>query len=85
MMVKHLYKPISFEIPMSSKFFPLDRRDLQEHMVHKAVGHLFEVCTLLRLFPPPDRHLMVDFAKALFKLVARRQTHLWNKTTYTVK
>lgn len=65
---------------MSTRFFPLDRRDLQQYMVDNALANLFAISVKLKLFPGSsvDRYSLVGLSGRLFKLVKRRHTHLWD-------
>lgn len=66
---------------MTSKYLPLDRRDLQQHMVDGAQGSFFAICVKLGFFNvnSVDRHAMNEFSRNLFRMVTRRHTHLWKK------
>lgn len=69
------------KMEMSSKYLPRDRRFLQERMVDKSQANLFAVCVKLKLFPVHvvNRGAMLEFARKLYIIVAKRHTHLWDK------
>ena len=71
------------QIPMATRCLPRDRRDIQQWMVDEGQGNLFAICVKLKLFRMDNvnREAMNEFSRKLFKLVKRRHTHLWNRTT----
>lgn len=66
---------------MRSRYLPLDRRDLQQYMVDRAVANLFIIFVSVKLFDKKsvDRDAMNFFSKSLFKIAMRRHTNLWRK------
>ena len=64
-----------------SKYLPEDRLELRRRMVYESQANFWTICVKLKLFKSNsiDPTSMNYFAEALFKLVKRRHTHLWDK------
>lgn len=65
---------------MATKYLPKDRRDLTLDMVDHTQANFFALCVRLKLFKRTsvDSFHMEQFSRALYKLVMRRHTNLWN-------
>ena len=74
-------------VESNGQYLPVDRRLLQRGMVDHSFARLFYTCVQLRLFKRSavDSWTMNDFTKALYKLVKRRHTNLWNTTPTSLK
>ncbi len=66
---------------MASTWLPEDRRSLTLYDTDHSLYHLVTVCQQLELFGQIDLFKMRSLADKLYKLVMRRHTHLWDKTS----